>query len=108
MKEKQHVNKKQNKEFVCYFPLSGYFLESRASICIRVTLEDKCPNHKWPPLLPPFPELLLLSMLSCDTEFLFIYFGSAVLGVFSPDLLVTPWPPCWVKEYEKSFDIVQE
>lgn len=89
MKEKPHVNEKQNKEFLTTFHCqvaSG----NQVSVSVRVTLEDKCPNHKWPPLLPPFPELFLLSMSSYDTEFPFDQFGSAVLAVCSPDLSLTP------------------
>lgn len=45
------------------------------------------------PLHPPFPELLLLNMMSYDMEHPFIQFRSAVLAVVLPSLLPIPSLP---------------
>lgn len=42
---------------------------------------------------PPFPELLLLSMMSYGIEYPFIQFGSAVLAMLLPSLLSIPSLP---------------
>jgi len=42
---------------------------------------------------PPFPELLLLSMISYGVEYPFTEFGSAVLAVLLPNLLPIPSLP---------------
>jgi len=51
------------------------FLESRASAHV-VVWEDKCLNHKCPPLPTPFPELLLLSRTSRSGISLWSVWGS--------------------------------
>lgn len=41
-------------------------------------------------LPPPLPGLLLLRLMSCDTEYPFGHFGSPVLAVSSPTLKLVP------------------
>lgn len=73
-----------NKEISCYS------LQSRASAHLPGKANIRTMNALFH---PPFPELLLLNMMSYDIEHPFIQFGSAVLAVLLPSLLSIPSLP---------------
>lgn len=54
---------KAKEEFIHYFPSArqvfSHFPESRASAPVRVTRDDKCQNHKYHTLPPPFPRVFI-------------------------------------------------
>lgn len=76
---------KQKEGFSHYFPSADRWLvtswKARPQHMLTVAQEDKHHNHEHPPLLPPFPWLLLLSMTSYGTEYRTDQFGSAIPGI---------------------------
>lgn len=74
-------------------PRSIQFLKSKGSAWVMVAWENE--SHDQNPPSPPFPELLLQSIMAYGRKCPFGQFGSTVPTVPLSNLMSHLWPTCW-------------